>query len=301
MIISGNYIESMCDYSFGDQASVICGVQGGFMKRADKSNQEFLDLCKTKFHVKLFIDNIRLYKRPLKADSPSDQAWIDKLMDENDLLKLCAELPNTFEIYTSHEDTPIDEWIELPPNVKLYAVNALYNNEHIKPLPYGLQRKMSIDDKRLEIMEEYLSINTAPSKLLYFNGGIGRNPERQGLERFSSVPYATTRIDPDSRFYSWENYRTYLNELHNHKFIICPKGHGFDCHRNWESLYLHRVPIMKRHPYFEKLMEGCPVLFVESYDDVNEELLLANDDLFQKAQKFDLNLWFTTHFASLMS
>ena len=71
--------------------------------------------------------------------------------------------------------------------------------------------------------------------------------------------------------------------------MICPKGNGIDCHRNWEVLYMRRVPIMTRDPYLEVLFKNYPVLFVDKYSDITEELLLANDDLFQQAQTMDLS------------
>jgi hypothetical protein len=45
---------------------------------------------------------------------------------------------------------------------------------------------------------------------------------------------------------------------------------------------------MKRHPYLETLYKNYPVLFVDQYSEVTEELLIANDHLFQEAQKMDL-------------
>ena len=71
--------------------------------------------------------------------------------------------------------------------------------------------------------------------------------------------------------------------------MICPRGNAIDCHRNWEVLYMRRVPIMKKHPYLEKLYENFPVLFVTDYKEVTEELLVENDYLFQQPQKMDLN------------
>ena len=79
------------------------------------------------------------------------------------------------------------------------------------------------------------------------------------------------------------------HNLANSKFMICPKGNGIDCHRNWEVLYMRRVPIMTRDPYLEVLFKNYPVLFVDKYSDITEELLLANDDLFQQAQTMDLS------------
>ena len=44
---------------------------------------------------------------------------------------------------------------------------------------------------------------------------------------------------------------------------------------------------MKRHPYLEVLFKDYPVLFVDSYSEITEELLIANDDLYQKAKNMN--------------
>jgi len=46
--------------------------------------------------------------------------------------------------------------------------------------------------------------------------------------------------------------------------------------------------VMKTHPYLKKLFEGYPVLFVNEYTEVTEELLKDNDHLFAQAQEMDL-------------
>ena len=45
----------------------------------------------------------------------------------------------------------------------------------------------------------------------------------------------------------------------------------------------------KFNPYLEKLYEDYPVLFVDNYKDVTKELLIKNDNLFQKAQTMNLS------------
>jgi hypothetical protein len=71
--------------------------------------------------------------------------------------------------------------------------------------------------------------------------------------------------------------------------MVCPEGHGMDCHRNWELLYMRRVPVMKRTPYFTCLMSEFPVLFIDDWSDITKELLEKNDHLFQEAQTLDLD------------
>ena len=52
---------------------------------------------------------------------------------------------------------------------------------------------------------------------------------------------------------------------------------------------MRRVPIMKRYPYLEELFKDYPVLFVDKYFEVTEDLLIENDHLFQKIQEIDLH------------
>lgn len=306
-IIDGTALSDMCDYSFGDHmgAASIPRPKGGFMKYANQHNKEFLDKCK-EFEgrvMTLFIDNIRLYNRPVWANEGNDAAWIRHLLTHNDLLALCAGLPdNKFVIFCSHEDTPIDEHIKVPDNVLgIHAVNAEYFNNKIHPFPYGLQRELE-NDNRLSIMKKEVEEDRhqEPTKLLYINCGLGverNNPERAYLVNFEGLNWTTCRFDKDSKFFPYSKYKDFLEELRDHKFMVCPRGHGMDCHRNWESLYMRRVPVMKDHPYFRKLMDGFPVLFVKDWEDVTQELLEENDYLYQEAlkmplKKLDLNLIF---------
>src|SRR3990167_7720906 len=95
-IINGTSLSDLCDYSFGDHmgAASIPRPKGGFMKVASQENQDFLDKCE-EYEDKimtLFIDNIRLYNRPILVNAGSDALWVEKLLRENDLLALCATL-----------------------------------------------------------------------------------------------------------------------------------------------------------------------------------------------------------------
>lgn len=297
-IINGTSLSNMCDYSFGDHLSAIDPVNliGAHMRPAHPSNAEFLvkaEQFKGKV-MTLFIDNIRLYNRPLEV-LEQDAGWVTYLLKYNDLLALCQTLPeNKFIIFTSHEDTPIDEHIKIPENVlAIHAVNAEHFGGKIHPFPYGLQRPIG-EDHRIEIMKKEVEEDKTyiPSKLLYINCGLGKErnaPERAFLPSFEGKSWATCRFDKNSKFFPYDKYIDFLGEIRDHKFMICPRGHGLDCHRNWESLYLRRVPVMKDHPYFRRLMEGFPVLFVKDWDEVTEELLKKNDHLFDEAAKMDLS------------
>lgn len=290
-IIEGQALSNKCDYSFGDHMGAVSipRPKGGFMKQAWTNNIEFLEKCK-EFEGKvmtLFIDNIRLYNRPVFAQEGNDAKWVEYLLSTNDLLRMCETLKNnTFVIFTSHEDTPIDEHIKIPDNVLgIHAVNAEYFGGKIHPFPYGLQRELE-NDNRLSIMKENVEnyVDTVPNKLLYINCGIGRNKDREPLASFETNEWVTTRFDKDSKFFPYDRYQDFLDELKDHKFVVCPPGHGLDCHRNWETLYMRRVPVMRLHPYFHELMKGFPILWVSEWSDISRELLENSLNLFEEAK-----------------
>ena len=64
---------------------------------------------------------------------------------------------------------------------------------------------------------------------------------------------------------TWTNMTKYA-------FVLSPRGDGLDCHRTWEALILGCIPIVKSTP-LDELYEGLPVLIVNSWTDINEELL----------------------------
>ncbi len=310
-VINGTSLSNMVDYSFGDHLGGIDpnNLPGGHMKMANGGNIEFLEEAK-KFEGKvmtLFIDNIRLYNRPLWVNPGPDHEWVTYLLTYNDLLKLCATLPdNKFVIFTSHEDTPIDTYIKVPDNVLgIHAVNAIFNNEKIHPFPIGVQREIGLEDNRMEVLEKEIDVEQLPTKLLYINCGLGaeRNEEeRAGLPHFSRFEWATCRFEKNSKYFPHSRYKDFLTEMRDHKFMVCPKGHGMDCHRNWESLYMRRVPIFLDHPYFRLLMKDFPALFVNDWSEITPKLLVGNNHLYEEAQKMKLdNLSLSTVMTRIMN
>ena len=291
-VIEGVALSDLCDYSFGDQSGQWGNIYTSFMKGANLLNTEFatkvFDLSKERGYMTLFIDNIRLYKRDIIEVKPEDKDYVFGLMEESDLLRLCKCYPMMkFIIFTNLEDTPIDEDIfdAIPDNVLcISAVNAIEHGGKVIPAPYGVQRDMFPRDNRIDQLENAMTVNIDPSisKLLYVNHNDSSHVERVGLkgmfrdEQWSNVD--EQRV----------NYYHFLLNLANHKFILCPRGNAIDCHRNWEVLYMRRVPVMKRDEYLEVLFKDYPVLFVDKYSDITKDLLLENEHLFQQAQKMDL-------------
>jgi len=304
-LLDPTYIRDICDYSFGDQSGI--GCLGGYMKPANINNEDFMNkyrsLVGKKEYMTLFIDNIRLYKRDgikytaIELSHEPSREFKDKVVKEyfkeNDLLELCSSLQDMkFVIYSFFEDTPIDEFIynKIPQNViAIYASNAISYGGKVIPMPYGIQRKLYIGDNRHDIIMSMIPIEKTPSKLLYVNHSIGNNPDRIVINDMLSDKAWATLKTPTT--HSHNDYINYLNEIKDHKFMICASGNaiGCECHRDWEVLYMRRVPIVIESDYLKVIFKGLPVLMVSDFSEINEEMLIKNDHLFQEAQKFDMS------------
>ena len=287
-LIEGVALSELCDYSFGDQSGQWGNIYTSFMKDANLLNLEFaskvFEVKKERDYMTLFIDNIRLYKRDVIEVKPEDKDYVFGLMENSNLLKLCGCYPMMkFIIFTNLEDTPIDEDIfdAIPDNVLcISAVNAIENGGKVIPAPYGVQRRMSRLDTRIDQLKNAMGKNLKPVLPLYINHNDNSHPERVGLKDMFRG-WATVE---DQRV----DYTNFLLNLARHKFVLSPRGNAIDCHRHWEVLYMRRVPVMKRHPYLEELFKDYPVLFVDKYSDITKDLLLENEHLFQQAERMDL-------------
>ena len=63
-----------------------------------------------------------------------------------------------------------------------------------------------------------------------------------------------------------------------HKFVVAPRGNGWDTHRLWEALYLGCVPIVESgplDPLYSQLGRGV-VLIVEDWAKVTDAFLQAH-------------------------
>jgi hypothetical protein len=67
-------------------------------------------------------------------------------------------------------------------------------------------------------------------------------------------------------------YSEYIESLKQHKFVLCPFGHGFDTFRTWEALYSGCIPII---PYTRalKYYADLPVYIIHKKEEVTEQSL----------------------------
>lgn len=79
---------------------------------------------------------------------------------------------------------------------------------------------------------------------------------------------------------TWENMVKYA-------FTASPLGNGLDCHRTWEILASGGIPIVKKSTN-DPLYKDLPVLIVDEWSDINENLLKDTINKF-KNTKFNMD------------
>lgn len=162
-----------------------------------------------------------------------------------------------------------DKFIQYLNDDKLIAWFGLNcdNNSNSKfiPIPIGIANQYSPYGNIKVLNEAIQNISDAERPwLVYLN--VGKTHKE--------------RIDIQKVFYnkSWckkgqrKPYCEYLKDVIQSKFILCPRGNGLDCHRQWEAMLLGAIPIMK-HSSIDQVFEGLPVLYVNDWSDVTEDFL----------------------------
>ncbi len=88
---------------------------------------------------------------------------------------------------------------------------------------------------------------------------------------------------------------TYWNALLDHKFIISPEGNGIDCHRHYEALMAGCIPIVEDNPRIREKYAGCPILYTNTYSDINNKYL-EKKYAEMVDQTYDFSCLFLSHY-----
>ena len=133
--------------------------------------------------------------------------------------------------------------------------------------------------------------------LLYmnFNNSHGRNycyfEERNNVyDLFNSKDWVTKGTFERNH----DGHRRFVEQIYNHKFILCPWGNGVDTHRLWMSLYLGSIPVTKDHPTYQNYRH-LPIIFINDWNEVTEEFLHKKyEEISNKTYDFsilNINYW----------
>ena len=152
--------------------------------------------------------------------------------------------------------------------INWYSVNVDYKSDYLHSIPIGLASDFSLKNLTKENFDDFSIENfKKDNSKIYLNFNINTNfKERNGIQEFfKNKEFATLDlVEP--------NKNKYLKNIKRFGFVLCPWGNGIDTHRFWETLYAGSIPVTKWHQTY-KAAENLPVLFVDNYEDITEDLL----------------------------
>jgi hypothetical protein len=187
------------------------------------------------------------------------------------LFQLISRLNNKFVVITHNADVNVDSGFVLPKNVvHWFTQNVDVDNPRIESIPIGLENDRWFKNiNKKGKMIKMLHTDRKFYNWVYMNHNINTNPEKRLAPYWylEGKDYVTT-----DKGQNGQNFDHYLENLYNHKFMVCPEGNGIDTHRTWEALYMGVIPIEKRN-LNNRFYKELPICFVNEWSDINEEFL----------------------------
>ena len=200
-------------------------------------------------------------------------------------------IPNyPFKLITHNSDYSINknylEYLDNKLLVSWYSQNVNFKHKKLKSIPIGLENSQWFPETRK--IEKLFNINSTPKNiknLVYLNLNILNNPGvRQPIyDMLNNKPYVTTQYGRNGL-----GYDEYLDNLYNHKFMICPEGNGIDVHQPWESLYVNTIPIQKKNINNSNWRE-LPICWLDDWGQLTDENFLISEYKRITETKFDLS------------
>jgi len=154
---------------------------------------------------------------------------------------------------------------------KWFAENAVYDHEDLIPIPLGLENHIG-KSKGKYTNHEWLDKNqhTLPElkkgTSLYCNWVDSTNAagRKMVIKQLQETSFSLC-------IESGLLYEEYCMNMAQHRFVICPPGHGADTHRVWEALYFGCVPIVIKNHIYDNY--NLPILQLESYKELTTEMI----------------------------
>ena len=187
--------------------------------------------------------------------------------------------------------------------VHWFTQNCTLKHPKVSPIPIGLDYHTISRHTPCVIQEQVLNNIKQRFASTHFNerrikcyGNYhfkmnGKYYTSDRYDCFNNVPRNIVDYEPAmvNRDITWCNQTRYA-------FVLSPAGGGYDCHRTWEALILGCIPIVKRFNIpLEQVYEDLPVLLVDNWYDVNEELLKETIETFKTRtfnyEKLTLAYW----------
>jgi len=156
-----------------------------------------------------------------------------------------------------------------------WTVNKEFDDNRIHSLPLGITNNCNDTHihpiyGNLDIMVDVMNMPRNIKNKVYMNFNVSTYPnERQSVYNyFKNMKWVTEGQIVNTL----EGRKTFLQDIRNHEFVLCPRGGGIDTHRMWETLYMGSIPIVKRHIAMNDFSD-LPICWINDWSEVTPEFL----------------------------
>ncbi len=171
-----------------------------------------------------------------------------------------------------------------------FGYNIVLEHPKLRTIPLGIPAQRSLElghdfGNNELFLQELNSFLQEPAeshkiKLMYWGSPGNTTPSRN--EIFNNVIKNMAHVTITER----KKYKDYLDDLKQHKFVICPEGNGIDTLRIWESLHFKSIPVVKKSTYMNLYKDIFPILYVNKWSELND---LTPEFLNEKYYRFMQN------------
>ena len=196
----------------------------------------------------------------------------------------CGLEQNEFCYYFTSGATPTNFmfWDDLlPPNLNyVYVQNLNIDHPKFRVLPLGVLSKHG--QKLTNVVGE----THRKDKLCYANFATHTYLFRSILTRgyLAQNEWITYESDLD--------LTDYYRQLASSEYVLCPRGNGHDSFRVWESLILGAFPVVTRSVMWTRFSNFLPILVVDHWNEVTEELLSEKRESLEQKKAEDWSMMF---------
>ena len=182
-----------------------------------------------------------------------------------------------YRLLTHNEDRPMpggqEHWLQDAKLLHWYSTNISCRHPKVTSIPIGILNQRANPENHRNL-GELMNATAEKQDRAYLNFHIGDATERAAYnanrqevyDRFRDCPWVTVsgRVPP----------RQYLEEISGHRFVISPPGHGPDCYRHWEAMYLGSIPVVERCVNMA-CYSNYPMILIDDWSQVSPEFLEA--------------------------
>ena len=234
----------------------------------------------------IYDDHVKNVDQSIEQMKPGDVILVKIDLIDEFFTKIFIKLTKPFILITHQGDYSTDikhaKYLNDSKLLVWFGQNPAFTHPKFIPMPIGFENTFWHPEK-INFIRKVKTNELIPwherKYLLYLNFNSGTNPgSREYLNNF-------LKNFPNVLISGRVNYATYLKHLENSKYVLCPRGHGLDTHRFYETVLMGSIPVVENSTLYP-IQKETSVLVLNSFRNLTTKIL-------ENPQKYVNNLKFS--------